>query len=398
MSLTDFMTSLGLSSLAGNPEEYLDLSDVLDTVKTSNIKLWGMCGKGAPVTNLEFYFEDETISPTSVAVATADLTSSGGTLQVSTADYAKLKVGMILKDMATSELIQITTLTSASNIAISRGYASTTAAAHVVGIVLRVISAPTGWSAATSTDNLIGRTKWKNYVQVFERKISMPRIMKYIKSTVVPDEYAHQLKLMTESLQYELNRTLINGYASSASITHTSASGAETTYTTGGLLEFIQKTADANSSTVVPNTNATAEDISYDVLNVMNAEIIADAGPDNAPDFVVGPVDLMRYLGKIDTTKVYKSPSDRVAGYYANKFLTDLGNELEFVADNDMPNGTIVVGKKGSMKSRTLVPWGMMPVNDGTWTDQARVITVLGFEFRHPDLKWAIHSNLTTPE
>lgn len=131
----------------------------------------------------------------------------------------------------------------------------------------------------------------------------------------VPDEAKYQLLARTLELKRELNSSAIKGIVSAAP--------SDTVYATmRGLREYLQASGG--------NSVTTAEALSERVVNTMYRDAFDDGG--DPESFVGGPSQVTKFAG-FNSAKMRFGPSDRVAGVFVNRFLTEQGRELSIIQD-----------------------------------------------------------------
>jgi len=398
-TLTDFFAALGISELAGLPEEYLDLSPVLAAMNMLDSRFLGYVSEGEKASNFETEWIQEDLTPLDFVPA-SPVTAIATTITVASAVYPKLKVGMLLKALAkgTDEVMQITGIDTVT-LTVTRTYGSVgTASAYEVTDVLSVISAPVGMNAAQGNWQLNPRYPMQNTCQFFHRIIEIPQVLKYIKAKTVPDEWQKQIKDKMNEMRSEMARAFINGVRGSANLTHVSTEGAQTTYTMDGLLRLALRGVDAAGAALgtLPITDDTAEALDLEVVNNLNHSVCLRVSQDFAPDSLFAHPTYIEALAITYADKLSLSnPKPEVVGFQARKLLTRNGNTLDLISDSNFPAKTIMISKRSIIKKRTLVPMLMAPVNVETWSNRARMIHVCTLEGRNLNSTTGIHTNLT---
>jgi len=206
------------------------------------------------------------------------------------------------------------------------------------------------------------------------------------------------MAIKTRSVQNEFDAALINGIkgTSASALTHVTATGTESTYTMGGLLYFLGLTSDIIGNTLITNITTTTETLTETVLNDLNAKVYEDTNRERLPKVCLATSTLARKIALWGKDRVRYAAHPRVVGAYATEFLTDLGNTLRVVADDNLPKGWIVLFDPQDIKRRTLVPWIVAPIAQAVeWADKARMITVFTAEFRNANKTMAAHYGLS---
>lgn len=398
-AITDFMSILGLGDVNAAPEEFLDLDDVLATLQVMEEGVFADASRGKPATNLEFEWEDEYLTGLDVKLSVELLT---GETSLTLADATAVQAGAMIRCLTAQgvdEVMQLTSVNSATGVCnVTRAYGNTTknAGTYAVDVVFQIVGQPKGLSAYSTNDKLVtsSRRLWKNYVQLYTFIVEFPEIKKFIKSSVVSDEYQHQLTNRTKQKMQEWMYGCLFGEKASASIDH--GNGSETTYTTAGLLAFLKAVVDADGNTVTPNYDHTDEVMDLGVIDNMNQEIRNDAGASNMPNVLYAPSDMISLLARKKEDKIEYKPSDKVMGSWMISYKTDLGNVIQLKVDRTLPNDTVIMGPIGKIERRIMVPWGAVPLTEGNraWVKRMRMIGAWGYQVSHPDKLWFVHDNL----
>ena len=104
----------------------------------------------------------------------------------------------------------------------------------------------------------------------------------------------------------------------------------------GGIIEFVN-VSDGNRTT-------TAEDLTEAVTNALYKLIWDDSGGAISRGFILVGGALKRVISTFDQAFRRNDFSSRVAGFVVEKFITDLGFELEVIVDPWMPDDTMIIG------------------------------------------------------
>lgn len=228
---------------------------------------------------------------------------------------------------------------STDTLTIERGHGSTSGETHgsgTTGFDIQIIAhtKQEGWKP-TQEDWTQERTSVYNYLQVFGFGITLARERQLVDQTVIASELAHQSAYRLKEFARMLDGSLINGIRSASS-------GSDTDYgSMGGLIEF--------ASQATGNTDTTTESLTENVVNEMYERIYDDAGGVERGFILVGGA-LKRVISTFDQAYRRSDFNTRMAGFTVEKFLTDLGAELEVIVDPWMPADVLVMGDLAKIK------------------------------------------------
>lgn len=320
----------------------LDLSNELaEIIRTDNtVFLSRLPAPAANAKQRTHYWNEDKLIP-NTATASGSLTDSATTLNVTTGQGVRFKVGSLIKDRAqgTTEVMQVTAV-STDALTIVRGYGSTTGEAHASGWEILIIAHARQEDQDMDEDDTQERTSVFNRTQISQRglRISYTREKVDTASGGIPSEFAHQTAYRLKEEMRSLDNSIINGIRSDAP--------SDTAYgSMGGLIEYV--TASGG------NSSSTAEDLVETVVNDMAELIVNDAG-EVANGFLLVSPKQRRNVSLFDQAFRRGTFDQTKAGFYVEKFVTDMGYELEVVQDPWVPNDTIVVGDLAKVKVSAL--------------------------------------------
>ena len=168
-----------------------------------------------------------------------------------------------------------------------------------------------------------------NYTQIFQRGINVTHTMRSILQAGVADEFTFQIARRMLEIMRELDSSVIGGIAPASS-----QQGSASVYRSmNGLIVY--------ASQAGGNTNTTSEALTPAVINTM-AKQIWDSG--GYPNFILVSGQGKRSISAFDQSYRRMDIASRDAGYVIDRFLTDLGFQLEVIVDPWMPNDTVIVG------------------------------------------------------
>ena len=367
----------------------LDLSQELEEViRQDNTALLNRVGSGGiTATQVKHEWINDSLNANSATESGVGIDAAATSVSVAAGEGGRFKVGTLIKDNTAgkTEVMQVTAVAT-DDLTIVRGYGSTTGEAHAASFPVMIIAhtKQEGWEPA-GEDWTKERTNSYNYTQIFGRGINIGYTRQAIDHAAIPNDFAHQTAYRTKEAMRELDSSLINGIRSTDA-------GSDTSYrSAGGLIEFV--------SAAGGNVTTTPEDLVPSVINAMAKQIWDDAGfaPGANLFLLVGGVQ-KRKIAAFDQAYRRMDFNSNTVGYTVNKFLTDLGFELEIIVDPWMPDDTVIMGdwsriKVGPLASDTL------RVEDLAKTGRSIQAMVTGQytnEVRSPLQAFAIHSGLTS--
>lgn len=336
------------------------------------------------------YWTEDQLNPyTAVTLDTADgvLASDGDTaLTVASGQGARFVIGTLFKDKATgkSEVMRVTNVSSDA-LTIERGHGSTSAENHgsgTTGFTIQIIAhtRQEGWKP-TQEDWTKERTSVYNVCQIFGMGITLARSRQLVDQTVIASELAHQSAYRLKEIARQLDGSLINGIRSTAP--------SDTEYgSMGGIIEF------ASQST--GNYSTTTADLTENVINEMFEDIWDDAGGIERGFILVGGA-LKRVISTFDQAYRRSAFDTRAAGFTVERFLTDLGFELEVIVDPWMPADVLIIGDMNDISCGPL-QGDAMSLEELAKTGRTLEYMVTGqytAKFKNATSKMAFHSNLS---
>ena len=352
-----------------------DVSDILSQLIASYPTFLSRVAVGRPTYELKYEWPEEQLTPTESAIASFDTDGDGTGVNV--ASTAGMRAGMILGVRAATgashtELLQIASVDSATDLTVTRDYGSTTGVTLVVGNILFNIGAPQNeGSTGTASDTTEPSIEY-NYTQIFERMASLSRSAKEIKIYGIDDALDRKVMEQMTTLMREMNNSAIYGVrvARSASVRGTM----------GGWLSYVNVTGgnviDASSSALTEaNINDALEDI------------FEDGGISDRYAILTSHVQA-RKISAFNTAgsnpMVMKQNTDRSLGGYIDTFIGDLpatrnngmGSFMaEVIVDPNFPRDMVGIVDLNKVK--------LVPLAGSTLTDSdATLPTYDGFSRR----------------
>ena len=367
----------------------LDLSEELaEIIRTDNTAFLSRIGAGGLVaTQLKHTWPEDKLNPNTATEDGSGIDSGVTAMTVLTDEGERFKVGTLIKDNTAgkTEVMRVTNV-STDTLTIVRGYGSTIGEAHAASFPVVIIShtKQEGWKP-TQEDWTAERTGPYNYLTLMGYGIAITRRRQAVSHAGVPSEFAHQSAYRLKEFMRQLDSSLIN------SIRSASEGGAADYSSMGGLIEF--------ASQATGNINSTSEAISPSVLNAMIKQIWDDGGMVAGGRLfcLVGGVQ-KRKISAFDQAYRRMDFSSKTAGYVVEKFLSDLGFEMEIIVDPWVPDDTCIIGDLNRVKLGPLTGEGVA-LEDIAKTGRLIEAMISGeytSEFRNAKEAFSFHNALTS--
>lgn len=320
----------------------IDLStELAEVIRPDNTAFLDRVGIGGLTAKQRtHYWAEDKLNPyTATATSDADgtLTSGEASFTCTSGQEGRFKKGTLIKDAAIgkTEVMRVT-LVSSNTLSIDRGHGSTSGESHASGWTIQIIAHTKGegWKPAQE-DWTQERSSVYNYTQIFGFGITLARTRQYVDQHVISSELAHQSAYRLKEFARMLDGSLINGVRSS-NVPSDSDYGSM-----GGILEYATQSSG--------NTNTSTEDLDENVINTMFKQIWDDAGGVERGFILVGGA-LKRVIAQFDQAYRRSEFDTRAAGFTVEKFLTDLGFELEVIVDPWMLDDVCIIGDLNKIK------------------------------------------------
>jgi len=373
----------------------LDLSEELaEIIRTDNTAFLQRMGVGGLVASqLKHAWVEDALNPNTANA----VDSAAGTLGASDADTAldvvadqgteRFKIGTLIKDN-TAGKTEVMRVTDVSNdtLTLERGHGSTDAEAHAQNFPIMIIShtKQEAWKP-TQEDWSLERTGPYNYRSILGLGIAISRSRQLVDHAAIKSEFAHQAAYRLKEIMRQLDSSVIN------SVRSATEGGSGEYPSMGGLIEFV--------SQATGNTSSTSEALSPSVMNAMIKQIWDDGG-------MVAGGRLFALVGGVQKRKIstfdqaYRRMDfdSKSAGYVVERFLSDLGFEVEIIVDPWVPDDTIVIGDLNRVKVGPLQgdAIGLEDIAKTGRLIEAMVSGAYTAEFRNALEAFAIHTALTS--
>lgn len=374
----------------------LDISPVLATVLLYDTAFLGLIGMGEPALRAEHRFNEDKLNDYFVnelgSDTALDAAGSVTTINLVAGQGGKLVVGALLQDQATGlsnpEIVQVTAI-STDALTVTRNYGSSGLALHAAGATWIIVGQPRQEGDETITDISRQRTQALNYTQIFKRTVKISGTMQAETANGmhpgVPDEAKYQILHRTLEMKRELNIAALRS-AKSASY----GDNATPIYRTMAGLRAWLTQAGANVLTA-------SENLTEAIVNKLYRQAWNQGG--DPRDLVGGPDQITRFAD-FNAGKVRVAPSERVAGVFVEKYLTQYGAELSLTLDRWFaPDEVSLIDKSrchiALLQGRGLIVEPLAKVGDA---QRWQVLMEATLVVKNATLAHAYHTNLGVPQ
>ncbi len=365
----------------------IDLSEELaEIIRTDNTSLISRVGIGRfSATQLTHRWNEDKLNANTATLDEA-LDNSETDVDVATGEGVRFRIGTLFKngsEQGTTEVMRVTLVTG-DTLTVERGHGSTSPETHVNGSTLLIIShtKQEGWKPSEE-DLTQERSTQFNFLTTTGYGIAITRRRQAIDHAGIPSEFAHQAAYRLKEYMRELDALTINGIRSATE-------GSDTDFSSsGGLIEFISA---ANG-----NIDSADQDLTPSVVNAMVKLIWDDGG------MVAGGRLAMitggkqkRNISAFDQAFRRLDFDSKQVGFVVERFLSDLGFELEVIVDPWMPDDTVIIGDLNRLGIGPLTGDGVA-LEDIAKTGrliEAMVTGTYTVEVRNALEAWGIISNL----
>lgn len=337
---------------------------------------------GAPVTSRKAEWVQETLNPNTVTLnataANVDGSASNTTFAVSTGQSGRLKVGDLIKNKtrgAGGEVMQVTAITSDSDITVTRGFGSTSGStAHADADVFEIMPADQEGSPA-GTDRTRARTTRYNFTQIFSTDVKLSGSMLATNMYNVPDEFTNSVKKRTIEVRKRLDYTVVNGIASAAP--------SDTVYgTMGGVIEMINTGGDISTpGSAGTNVDSTTTALTYDKLSDLIGTL-HDNGNSTGNFLIATNRTEYEVVATWPDSQVRRQYNTTGATYggFVDKIVTKQGISADVMLTPEVPVGYLLVMDLGRIELNPMQgrAWNMYTNKVGDNRDDFAAARLLG--------------------
>jgi hypothetical protein len=353
----------------------LDISSFLSEALIYDFSLLGALNVDLndPVDDIIHYWQEDSLN-SELLTLTISLSTSASSLTISSStaphvgDYIIAQNGGL---NGNSEVMQVTTVNSATSVSVSRGFNSTAASVPNGGTMV-LMRAEQEFSDI-STDASVNPTVRSNYTHIVpgrDLQISGSQLARNMATTAFQNQVAHQLENRMKEWKRDFTRILL--------YSERIGPGSDTQYRTmGGLRYWIRSSSG--------QTESTSGALSQTYLNTVN-KLIVDQG--EYPDLLVVGTDLVNSITGFEASNRRLLESDRKVGHVVNYVTLAQGNEVEVVVDTRVSNGDAFLICKDKFKARPLRGRAMITIAGQDWLDgkKRRILGEWGCEVRNPSV------------
>lgn len=253
-------------------------------------------------------------------------------------DGTKFKIGTLFKcnERGKTEVMRVTAVAT-NTLTVVRGYGSTDGETHADDAEIMIIghTKQESWKP-TQEDWTKERSAAYNYQTIFGMGIAITYTRNEVELAGIKSEFAHQTAYRLKEIMRSLDSSIINSIRSASE-------GSDSDYSSmGGIIEF----ASASGGNVV----TTEENLTETVTNALYKLIWDDAGGSIGRGFILVGGALKRVISTFDQAYRRNDFDSTRAGFTVEKFLTDLGFELEVIVDPWVPDDVMIIGDLDRLK------------------------------------------------
>jgi len=378
LSTADGAASFDITAGTGK----LDLSEELaEVIRGDNTSLLSRLGISFKSTQKTHKWNEDSLNANTDQLAEA-LDASETAVDVD--DGTKFKIGTLFKcnERNKTEVMRVTAISS-NTLTVERGYGSTSGETHADNAEIMIIghSKQESWKP-TQEDWTKERVSGYNYHTIFGMGLAITYSREAIDHAGISSEFAHQTAYRLKEIMRSLDSSLINSIRSASEASDTDYGSL------GGIIEF--------TSQAGGNVTTTQEDLTEAVTNALYKDIWDDASGAISNGFILVGGALKRVISTFDQAYRRSDFDSRRAGFTVEKFLTDLGFELEVIVDPWMPDDVMVIGDLDRLRVGPL-QGDAMRVENLARTGRLIEAMVTGqytFEVRNSTTAFGIHRNL----
>jgi hypothetical protein len=336
-----------------------DVSLEFDTLIASSpsfLKLFGSLGQsmnpitGAPiVTNTKYEWINDPMTQYSSAITAFD-TDGDGT-GITLASTTGFEAGSIIRFEAAAgssktELAQVTSVDSATELTISRDYGSTTGVTLIVGDIVILNSTPRNEDSDVGYAIKHQSSIDFNYTEIFDEVANLSATAMASASYDNATAMAVQVRAAMIRLARKLENALIHGVR----VQRTSSVAGSL----GGLIQYI--------SGAGGNIDATGGNLSQTLVNNVIEDILQDGGMLINPMILCAPNQARRFSA-LNTSgsnpTVFKENTDRTVGGYTTAFVGDLtledqGIVAKIFTGQNFPKDKVAIVDMNSVSLQTM--------------------------------------------
>jgi len=373
MALTSnsFNSQPGMRTLG--TQDKVDMENVLKSVLLKDTALLGKIPmKGAAKNTEHKWMEDSMNAVTFQCNAVDTVTSSTNIKMTITSPSTNAKVQQVLRKDAVIYPENgewygrfTTTPVTGSNAVAIHGNSTARWGTCAAGTKFYVASLPKRDADSASDDISKARTQRKNFTQVFERGIKIEKTREHIDLYAVDSELALQTKRRTEEVKRELGMAIINGMAYHNGTSFTDVAEYRSL---AGIIQLIRD-PDLDGGTLDDTTVVQAScALSATKLNELVKKMFDLGGfPDDHNCIMVLGATQAQKFSALEQDRLRGDKSNKTRGIYANKFISDLGIEMDVILDRWVPNDKVLIIDLNRIR--------VMPLQGDSWALEEKAST-----------------------
>jgi len=288
------------------------IEELIHNVSPDAVPLTKLIGlnsiKNPPVFSTTYEWLEDALAPMSAVLDDTGIANTTATQfgLATTADSKYFRVGHIIK--IEDELLWVSASDYAGTLTVSRGFGSTTAAAHTTDdLTVDIVGIAMIEGADASTGFKMDVTTGYNYTQVIQDTVQVTGTQAKMKQYGIKGEMPYQITKKFKELAVALEKNLFHGYRASGSST--------TARAFGGLLQFITNNVTSCSSAALTEKNI------MDTLQMC----FVDVGQEYMPDTIVCSGWAKRKIASFYAPYARMDRQERVGGVVVDQIDTDFG-------------------------------------------------------------------------
>lgn len=370
------------------------ISEAFEIARSNRTGILQVVGIGSAVPAFEGYkmgWLDMRVDAASGVLDDATLADSATTINVATGHGSRFRAGMLLSNNKTEEIMLVQSV-SGDALTVKRKIGGTAAAELAKGAILYIDSVGRAENSQAENDGIFQPIPMENFFQTMDTAVEMSRralaTMQFGGTNDLKFQVAERIKQLTT----QMDRALVGGVKVAETI-----NGEQVTFT-GGLRYFMNQAG-------AIKTDASAADLTLDMINALNAEVVSRGGTSNT--IAVG-IKQARNLSKLVSANY---SSNRLGEWVADEgsLLTlpsDLplvGNVNKIVVDTNLRDDELIIFDAGMITVRPMASGNA--TDDGNWTtkdatqngqdgERARIIGDFSMEIRQSQTHMARLHNL----
>ncbi|OME86917.1 hypothetical protein BK120_08315 [Paenibacillus sp. FSL A5-0031] len=314
------------ASIVGKRESVVDEILLLNPYQTP---LLNALGFSDPVNSVEhIWYEDEMFAQETVTTASALI----GATDIVVADVTPFRVGSVIKIV--DELLYVSAInTGTKTLTVTRGYASTTAAAVASGAKVEFLFVEGAEGADARSARYKARVRKSNLTQIFDDSIEISGTAQAIAQYGVDNLYEYEKQKKQLELALQLEKALINGVM----------------YESGQIRQMkgIRQFITTNVTTV--GAALTVAPINTLAQNIYNAGGFATGG-----DYkILVAAKQKMALSATDANKITLTRGENKRGQVVDKIVTDFG-EFEIVLSPNLATDELILADANRMAIKPL--------------------------------------------